>query len=227
MKRTTTAMVAGLALAGLAGVGIASAATANGPAGRIGEVLASLVQKGTITQGQADAVQGAIDDAREKDQSEREARRAERQAEVDTLLESTLGLTRDEVVEKLREGRTLKEIAGDKADELAAGAKELAQKGLDEAVADGRMTQAQADALAKELDSRVDAWLAGADDGRGPGVGLGLLLGGTGRGMGHGHGPMHGWGRPDGEESSSGSSGARSSSDVPSGGTATTTGMRT
>jgi hypothetical protein len=183
MKRSAVAAVAGLTLAGAVGIGVASAATGSGPGDRIADALAGLVTEGTITQKQADAVAEALGKARAEAREERDQRRAERQAEVDALVKDTLGMTRDELREQLRAGKTLKEIAGGKADDLAAGAIALVEQGTKEAVADGRLTQAQADEIVARAKERAKAWLAGEDDG----LGLGLLMGG--RGM---RGGMHG-----------------------------------
>lgn len=186
MKRSVVAAVVGVALAGAVGIGVASAATDSGPGERLADVLAGLVSNGTITQEQADAVSEALGKARAEAREEREQRRAERQADVDALLQDTLGMTRQELRDQLRAGKTLAEIAGDKADELAAGAVALVEKGAAQAVADGRLTQAEADEIVARAKERADAWLAGEDDALGRGAGLGLLLGGRGMGMGPG-----------------------------------------
>lgn len=182
MKRTMTAAVAGVALAGIAGAGIAVAATGDGPGGRLADVLASLVEKGTINQKQAEAVEEALGDARVEALAEREQHRAEQQAEVDALLKDTLGVTREQLRERLAAGETLREIAGGNADEFAAGLQKMQREHLDEAVADGRMTQEQADQFRARSDERVQSWLDGEDVGLGREFGLGPL----GRGMGDG-----------------------------------------
>jgi polyhydroxyalkanoate synthesis regulator phasin len=198
MKRTVTAALAGVALTGLIGVGVAAAADSSGPAGRLAEVLSGLVSKGTITEEQAEAVSEALTDSWEDQRAERQADRAARTAEVDALLEKTLGMDSEEVREQIRAGRTLREVAGDSADELAAGMLDLVGTRLDAAVKEGRITQAQAEATLSRAKERADAWVAGEDTGRmGRGMGLGLLLGdamgrgdgfGPGGGMGRGHG---------------------------------------
>ena len=208
MRRTMTAAVVGVALAGMAGAGIAVAATGNGPGSRLADVLASLVQKGTINQQQADAVEKALGDARAEDLAQRQQHRAEQQAEVDALLKDTLGLTRDQLRERLAAGETLREIAGDNADEFAAGLQEMQKEHLDAAVADGRMTQEQADQIRARSQERIQAWLDGQDVGLGREFGLGPLgrgmgdgMPGDGMGMGRGPGGHHGmggWGLDDG-----------------------------
>lgn len=197
MKRTLTAAVAGVALAGLIGVGVAAAADGTGPAGRLAEVLSGLVSKGTITQEQADAVDRAVTDSWEQERAERDANRAERTAEIDTLLQETLGKDSEAVREEIRAGKTLREIAGNSAEELAAAMVTLVEKRLDQAVTDGRITQAQADETLSRANERAKAWVAGEETSRmGRGMGLGLLFGpgldgrmGRGHGGGFGHGP--------------------------------------
>ncbi len=185
MKRTVTATIAGVALAGLVGAGVA---TADGSVAdsRLGRVLSGLVNQGTITQEEADEVEQALTDAREEARAEHEAHRAEQREEVDALLEETLGMTMEELRERLRAGDTLLDIAGENADDLAAGMAQLLSQQLDEAVADGRMSQEQADALRARAAERSEAWLAGEQL---RGGGLGLLVGpGGGHGGRGGHG---------------------------------------
>ena len=204
MKRSLTAAVAGVALAGLIGAGVAAAADGTGPAGRLADALSALVGNGTITQEQADKVSKALTDSWEQERAERDADRAERQAEIDALLQKTLGMDSEAVRAKIAEGKTLKEIAGESADELAAGMVDLVGQRLDKAVKDGRITQAQAEETLARAKTRADAWAAGEETGMGGGMGrdmgLGLLFGpgmgpeggmgaeggmGPGGGMGH------------------------------------------
>jgi polyhydroxyalkanoate synthesis regulator phasin len=194
MKRRVSAAVAGVALAAFIGVGVAAAAEGSGPAGRVAEALAGLVSRGTITQQQADAVSEALTDSWEQDRAEREADRAARRAEIDALLEKTLGMDSEAVREQIQGGKTLREVAGDSADELAAGMVDLLGKRLDTAVKDGRITQEQAEETLSRAKERADSWVAGEDTGRmGRGLGLGLLFG-PGMGPDEGFGPREGMG---------------------------------
>lgn len=208
MKRTTAAILAGIVLAGAAGAGVAAAATGDGPGSRIADILSGLVKSGTINQEQADAVAKAIEEERAQARTEREEHMAERRAEVEALLQDTLGMSLDEVRSQLQSGKTLREIAGDKADELAAGAKANAEKHLAEEVSEGRITQEQADDMLAALDERIQAWLDGTETGMGRGLGLGLLgLGGGPGGHGpggHRHGGMRGPGWSTDDDSTSG-----------------------
>jgi polyhydroxyalkanoate synthesis regulator phasin len=194
MKRRVSAAVAGVALAALIGAGVAAAAEGSGPAGRVAEALAGLVARGTITEAQADAVSEALTDSWEQERAEREADRAARRAEVDALLQKTLGMDSEEVRAQIQGGKTLREVAGDSADELAAGMVDLLGKRLDTAVKDGRITQDQAEETLSRAKARADSWVAGEDTGRmGRGLGLGLLFG-PGMGPDEGFGPGEGMG---------------------------------
>ena len=69
------------------------------------------------------------------------------------ILEATadaLGLTEDQLLQRLRRGRTLGQIAdaqGKAIADVRAAAQAAAKRELDEAVQDGRLTQSQADEL--------------------------------------------------------------------------------
>ena len=193
MRRTVTAAIAGVALAALIGAGMAAAHDGQGPGGRLGDALSGLVGKGTITQQQADAIEDALTDSWAEERAAREQDRADRRAEIDELLQSTIGADSAAVMDQLREGKTLLEIAGDSADELADGMLRLLAQRLDRAVGEGRITEDQAAETLTRAGDRAQAWLEGGDSGAGRGWGLGLLLG-PARGMAEGMGPAAMWG---------------------------------
>ncbi|MGB7982294.1 MAG: hypothetical protein WCF36_16050 [Candidatus Nanopelagicales bacterium] len=180
MKRTMTAVVSGVALAAVIGVGVA-AASESGPGSRMADALSDLVGKGTISQDQAEAVTEALEEARTAQRADRDAARAAQRDEMDTLLTDTLGMDLAAVREELAAGSTLREIAGDRADELAAGLLAHLDSRLTKAVADGRITAEQATATLDRAKAQADAWLAGDDSALG-GRGLGGLLGARGMG---------------------------------------------
>ena len=69
-------------------------------------------------------------------------------------LAETLGLTQDELNAELASGKTLTQIAeakGVSQDELAAALETSAKAGLDKAVADGVLTQEQADSMLSNM----------------------------------------------------------------------------
>ena len=107
-----------------------------------------------------------------------------------------LGLTTDQLTAEFQAGKTLSQIAKEHNVEMATLQKALtdAQKtALDKAVADGWLTQKQADLM---VDHMNDMWQAFGDSGFGPGGWMMGPGGGPGRGM-MGRGPgrgMMGWG---------------------------------
>jgi hypothetical protein len=70
-----------------------------------------------------------------------------------------LGITTAQLREQLRDGKSLADIAkanNKSVDGLKAAIKDAATKRLDQAVTDGKLTQAQRDELATKLDERID-----------------------------------------------------------------------
>lgn len=180
------AAVLGLAAAGtLATAGLAFAATGTGGPS---EVLDELVSDGTITQEQADRVAEAFEEHREQRMAERE----ERRAEFEQLVADTVGLSAEEVQERLQAGETLGEIAGDQRDALADAMVAQRSAHIDEKLAEGRISEEQAEEMKAALPEHVEAML----DGQGP-------RGGPG-GPGHRHGPGGPFGPPEDVESSDG-----------------------
>jgi hypothetical protein len=164
-KRTIAAVaVSGLALSGVAGMAVANGADQV----RDREQIQTWVEEGTITQEDADAferVVGEMQEEREQRREERMEQREEHQAE----LAAAAGVSADQLQERLRNGETLADIAGDNADAVRA---------LLTTRAEERLAEAQA-----SIDERVDALMNG--EGRGFGEGSGP---GEGRGPGEGHG---------------------------------------
>jgi hypothetical protein len=70
--------------------------------------------------------------------------------EVTDAAAKALGISRDELFKRMRDGKTLEEIAkaeGKSFDDVKAAMKAAMKKGLDEAVKDGKLTQKQADEI--------------------------------------------------------------------------------
>jgi hypothetical protein len=105
-----------------------------------------------------------------------------------------LGVTEAELVEQLRAGKSLADVAkaeGKSVDGLKAALLASEKKELDALVAAGTITQAQADAALERREARLDDFVEGALGGRGEG---GHGFGGPmSRGMG---GSGHGYGTP-------------------------------
>lgn len=168
---------------------------------RLKEALAGLVDDGTLTQDQADAV------ARTLDESDALGPRGfgggfhdgAGPVALDSAAEA-LGLTEAEVLEALRAGTSLADLAEEQGVDVATLVDALvaaASARLDEAVAAGDLDQARAEELKSGLEERLtDAveQVPGAGRGMGPGMGsMGPGMGSMGPGMGH-HG---GWGDDD------------------------------
>ena len=82
-----------------------------------------------------------------------------------------LGLSRDELFDRLRDGDTLAEIAKAEGKQLAdvrAAARAAAKAELDEAVADGRLTRRQANRLLDAITERIERFPADRPFRRGP-----------------------------------------------------------
>ena len=100
-----------------------------------------------------------------------------------------LGLTEAELLERLRDGDSLADVAeaeGKSVDGLEAALREATKAELDEAVEDGVLTREQADRLGEALGEHVDDLVQGSLR-LGPGLGRGHGLGkGFGFGLGKG-----------------------------------------
>jgi uncharacterized protein YidB (DUF937 family) len=118
-------------------------------------------------------------------------------------LADSLGIDLDTLRQAVVGGQTIAEAAaaqGVSAEQLKAAALDAATKRLDQAVADGKIDQARADALKAELADHIDGWINGSlpDLGRGPG-----------RPFGHGPGLRGG---PHGYDDNRGGTGSSSGS---------------
>jgi hypothetical protein len=122
------------------------------------------VQQGTLTEAQADALKariqagdiGALFGGRGHGPRGRQDFAGVQQAMVDAAA-STLGITADELKTQLRSGQTLAQLAqanGTTEQAVVNAALAAAKTKLDEAVAAGTLTQAQADAAYAQLQQR-------------------------------------------------------------------------
>ena len=162
--RTTLASYAlagALGLSGAAGVALLAPAVsyaATGDSSTIGSALksalAGLVSDGTITQTQADEVATALEEARPlRGHGERRHGRLDLAAAAEAL-----GMTEAELRTAGEAGKSLADLAEEQdvstdalVDALVAAEKER----LAAAVTDGRLTQAEADARAATLETRI------------------------------------------------------------------------
>ena len=116
---------------------------------RISSMLSGLVSNGTITQSQADAIIKAAEGMRAASKSIKDANRTA----LDSVITSTLGISLESVVSRLKAGETLATIAGDKKSALITALAAEINKQIDAALAAGKITANQATAQkAKSVD---------------------------------------------------------------------------
>ena len=193
-KRLATFALAGaVGLTGVAGVAlvgpaVSHAATGDGHAleervSSIEEALAGLVTDGTITQAQADRVATTL---AERGPTGRRGGHGGGRGLLAAAAED-LGITPKELRAAAQAGTTLAELAEENdvtRDELVDALVAAQKTRLDEAVREGRLTQAEADVEAAEAQERITALLDEP-----------VRLGGRGHHIhGHGHGRGHGRG---------------------------------
>lgn len=132
--------------------------------------LDGLVAKGTITQAQADEVLAALKAARPD--KEKGLGKGFRFGKLDTAA-SALGMTADELRTALRGGQNLAAVAQGKGIDVAKVVDALVaqmKSRLDQRVASGKNTQAEADKLLADGRARIQAFVTGETPagGRGP-----------------------------------------------------------
>ena len=154
--------------------------------GPLATALANLVERGTITRAQADAVKAEVRSvAPERGAGGPGRGRGHREVALSAAA-TVLGVEETALKAELRAGKTLATIAGERNVALDAVAKALvdeATKRIDAAVADGRLTEAQATKAKAGLEERVTRFVNEGFAAGGPG---GPGRGGPGRGGRHG-----------------------------------------
>ena len=137
-----------------AGTGTAADQGRPDPSSRIAEVLQPLVVNGTLTQVQLDTVvQTLVDNMPRGGRGDHGGR-----GRIAETAATALGMTVGELRTELQAGKTIAQVAADQGvdvqdviDALVAGAKAH----LDEEVASGEHTQAEADAKLAEITARI------------------------------------------------------------------------
>lgn len=151
------------------------------PAERIARLLAPLVEDGTITQAQADAVAERLAEA----MPTRHGRHRGFILDMVEAVSEALGVEPAELRDRLAAGESIAEIAEAEGITLEAVTDAVVaahRDRLDQAVADGRLTQEQADELAARFAERIDALVErGAEAGRHFGLGHHRMRGGMDR----------------------------------------------
>jgi hypothetical protein len=118
---------------------------------RMSSILSGLVSNGTITQSQADAIVKASEGMKAASKSVRDANRTA----LDSVITSTLGISLDTIVSRLKAGETLSTIAGDKKSALITALVAEINKQIDTALAAGKITANQATAQKGKSVQRV------------------------------------------------------------------------
>jgi len=118
---------------------------------RMSSILSGLVSNGTITQSQADAIVKASEGVKAASKAVRDANRTA----LDSVITSTLGISLDTVVSRLKAGETLSTIAGDKKSALITALVAEINKQIDAALAAGKITANQATAQKGKSVQRV------------------------------------------------------------------------
>ncbi len=176
MRKTVTAaaMAASLTIGGAAGAALfvpslsgaqeSDATTETTPAddssraekrGRLAEVLAPLVEDGTITQAQADAVIAALQEARPE--------RGDRFGGPKALLE-VLGVTAEDLRAAFQDGKSIADVAveqGVSVDDVVAALVAEAQERIATGVENGRLTDDEAATKLSAATDRITAFVNG------------------------------------------------------------------
>ena len=105
---------------------------------------------------QAQADTGERSEAREARKAERQAAKAEKVAEIAEVV----GISADELTDAKAAGSSLAEIAGDELPAVVSYFVDNATERIDAKVADGTITQEQADAKLEGLEERIETRLA-------------------------------------------------------------------
>jgi hypothetical protein len=151
-------------------------ATPAKPGAWVDDVFDQLVQEGTLTQAQADKVQAALEDARPAFGPGGPGGPGGRGPGLDAAADA-LGVDASELRTQLQSGKSLADVAKDKGVDVQAVIDAIVaemQSHLADAVADGKLTQAQADEMKADATERATAIVNGErPDGPPPGMGFG------------------------------------------------------
>lgn len=141
-------------------------APAAGRDGPVARALSGLVDDGTLTQAQADAVVERLraerPDRAGHGRGDRRANRRVRLREAAGVAAETIGITTDELRTAVQDGQTVAEVAeaNDVDPQIVIDALvEHATTKIDQAVADGRIDEARADEIKAHLPDMADRFV--------------------------------------------------------------------
>jgi polyhydroxyalkanoate synthesis regulator phasin len=129
---------------------VAAAPTEDGafePGDRLREVLQPLVDDGTLTEAQRDAVVDTLVAARPEGGFGHHGRGGPGRMHIGQAVLDTLGMTADELRTELQSGKTIADVAAEKGvsvDTVVAAIVTEMNERIDQAVADGRLTEDEA-----------------------------------------------------------------------------------
>lgn len=168
MKTRTWLTLAGIALAVVVAIAVVPAAWAQGPAGGYGMGQAQSGMRGGGMRGQNGGMRGQNGGMRGQNGGQQQS--------LVAVAASTLGIDQPALVAELQGGKTIAQVAAEKHVALATIVNAFVptrQARLAQAVAAGRMTQADADARLAAMQANVTARLSQAWAPRGPGAAAG------------------------------------------------------
>lgn len=164
----------GAAATAAAGSDRSTDATPAKPGAWVEDVLAGLVEDGTLTQAQADKVQVALEEARPQGGPGGPGGRGGpgRGGPGLEAAASALGIEASELRTALESGQTIAEVASARSVDVQTVIDAIVaemQSHLDEAVSDGRLTQEQAGEMEADATERASALVNGERPARGDG----------------------------------------------------------
>ena len=171
MKTRTWLTLAGIALAVIVAIAVAPAVLAQGPMGGYAPgQMQSRMLGGTPGAGAGIGPRGGMGGMR--------GQMGGPQQSLVAVAAEKLGMTQADLIAQLQSGKTIAQVAGEKnvaLDTIVNAFVATRQARMAQAVAAGRMTQAQADAMLATVRANVTARLSQPWSPQGPGMGAGYV----------------------------------------------------
>jgi hypothetical protein len=151
----------------------APAAGANGPRAKAKAALDGLVTDGTITQSQEDAVVGALQGALGGGHGGRGGRARAVIGEALQVSADKIGVSVDQLKSELQAGKSIADVANEHTvnpDDVKQAIVDAGTAKVNEAVTNGKLTQAQADKITQRLPTIADNVVNHHKGDKGPGA---------------------------------------------------------